>query len=99
MVTAFRARTWAIRDDTVLKLVRPISNIDELYSEYAQYRFEMLENRFRACREGLDRDIERKSPFDVSGARAFIRAQVEFLEQMEKEILEEDDWKKIYDGS
>ncbi|KAL2687936.1 hypothetical protein Neosp_005506 [[Neocosmospora] mangrovei] len=99
MVTAFRARSWAIRDDTVLKLVRPISNIDQLYSEYAQYRFDMLENRFRARREGLYRDIKRKSAFDVSDTRAFIRAQVEFLEQMEKEILEEDDWKKIYDGS
>lgn len=99
MVTAFRARSSGVRDDTNLKLVRPISNIDELYNEYAQYRFGMLEDRFRRRRERVDQSILSKAPFDVKETRSFIREQIEFLEQMEEQIKEEDDWKKLYNGS
>ncbi|CAH0033325.1 unnamed protein product [Clonostachys rhizophaga] len=99
IVTAFRARSSEVRDDTILKLVRPISNIDELYNEYAQYRFGMLEDRFRRRRKGVDQSILSKAPFDVKETRAFIREQIKFLEQMEEQIMEEDDWKKLYNGS
>ncbi|CAH0051643.1 unnamed protein product [Clonostachys solani] len=99
MVTAFRASSSEVRDDTNLKLVRPISNIDELYNEYAQYRFRILEDRFRGRRERADQSISIKAPFDVKETRAFIREQIEFLEQMEEQVMEEDDWKKIYNGS
>ncbi|KAF5002991.1 hypothetical protein FDECE_10465 [Fusarium decemcellulare] len=99
MVTSFRARSPMIRDDTVLKLVRPISNIDELYNEYAQYRFKMLEDRFRARREILDQSIQRKSTFNVQDVRAFIQEQKAFLEQMEEQVLEEEIWKAVYDGN
>ncbi|CAG9998248.1 unnamed protein product [Clonostachys byssicola] len=99
MVTAFRARSSEVRDDTNLKLVRPISNIDELYNEYAQYRFGMLEDRFRARRERVDQSVPTKAPFNVKETRAFIREQIKFLEQMEEQIMEEDDWKKLYNGT
>uniref|UniRef100_A0A8H7NPW2 Fe2OG dioxygenase domain-containing protein n=1 Tax=Bionectria ochroleuca TaxID=29856 RepID=A0A8H7NPW2_BIOOC len=85
MVTAFRARSAEVRDDTNLRLVRPISNIDELYN--------------KRRRERVDRSILSNAPFDVKETRSFIREQIEFLEQMEEQIMEEDDWEKLYSGS
>lgn len=90
MVTSFRARAPAIKDDTVLKLVRPISNIHELYGEYAEYRFGMLANRFRDAHGGAGEKLRKGEVFDVAKTRAFIDEQIRFLEQTCGELIEHD---------
>ncbi|KAF7557271.1 hypothetical protein G7Z17_g808 [Cylindrodendrum hubeiense] len=88
MVTSFRARSSGIKDDTVLKLVRPISNIDELYEEYSEYRFQMMEDRFREARQLMTEKLRNKAPYSVAETKAFIREQIEFLQQMDEQIIE-----------
>ncbi|KAL2809937.1 hypothetical protein BJX63DRAFT_423418 [Aspergillus granulosus] len=90
MVTSFRPRASLIKDDTVLTTVRPISDLGELYLQFAEYRFDMLQDRFRHVNK-LMRDQQRaRRPFDTARLKQFIRDQVEFLEHMDKEIVEDD---------
>ncbi|KAL3468342.1 hypothetical protein BJX64DRAFT_282520 [Aspergillus heterothallicus] len=90
MVTSFRPRASLIKDDTVLTTVRPISDLGELYLQFAEYRFDMLQDRFRHANK-LMRDQQRaRRPFDTVRLKRFIREQMEFLEHMDKEIVEDD---------
>ncbi|KAL4878516.1 hypothetical protein BJY04DRAFT_221020 [Aspergillus karnatakaensis] len=89
MVTSFRPRSSLIKDDTVLTTVRPISDLGELYLQFSEYRFEMLQDRFRHANK-LVRDQQRaRRPFDTLRLKEFIREQIEFLEHMDKEIIDD----------
>lgn len=48
MVTCFRPKSPLMRDETVLTGVRGISHRSELYTQYMEYRLEILEERIRA---------------------------------------------------
>lgn len=56
MVTFFRPRSTMIKDETVLTGVRGTSNLSDLYTQYADYRLELLEERIRVM---LKRDVDR----------------------------------------
>ncbi|KAL4921275.1 hypothetical protein BDW62DRAFT_220077 [Aspergillus aurantiobrunneus] len=90
MVTSFRPRASLIKDDTVLTTVRPVSDLGELYLQFAEYRFDMLQDRFRHANK-LMRDQQRaRRPFDTHRLKQFIREQIDFLEHMDKEIIEDE---------
>ncbi|ETI29281.1 hypothetical protein G647_01734 [Cladophialophora carrionii CBS 160.54] len=89
MVTSFRPKSAFIKDDTVLTTVRPISDLTELYSQYAEYRFEMLEERIRAQLREI-RERRRAHRFDTKATKAFIREQTTFLESMLKELVDDE---------
>lgn len=94
MVTSFRPRSSAIKDDTVLTTVRPTSNLSKLYLGFAEYRFEMLEDRFRAINRHLRDQKRARRAFDTRDVKQFIREQIEFLEHMDKEIVQDELVKK-----
>lgn len=90
MVTSFRPRSALVKDDTVLTMVRPISDLSELYYQYAEYRLEMLEERLRVQLKEI-RDRKRANRrFDTAGIKAFIGQQQNFLETMLVEIVDDD---------
>lgn len=90
MVTSFRPKSAFIKDDTVLTTVRSVSNLSELYSQYAEYRLEMLEERIRAqLKEIRDRKRARRG-FNTTKAKAFIKEQKNFLDSMLREMVDED---------
>ena len=91
MVTSFRPKSPLARDETVLTGVRGISDLNELYVEYTDYRLEVLEARFRALSKRV-RDHDRaKRPFDVPGVRAFLLEQKQYIEAMLLELVEPED--------
>lgn len=94
MVTSFRPRSSAIKDDTVLTTVRPTSNLSELYLGFAEYRFEILEERFRDINRYLRDQKRANRSFDTHGVKQFIRNQIEFLDHMDKEIVQKELVKK-----
>ncbi|KAL4927146.1 uncharacterized protein BDV17DRAFT_282796 [Aspergillus undulatus] len=90
MVTSLRPRDSLIKDDTVLTTVRPVSELGELYLQFAEYRFDMLQDRFRHANK-LMRDQQRaRRPFDTRSLKQFIREQIDFLEHMDEEMIEDD---------
>ena len=90
MVTSFRPRSAAFKDDTRLTTVRPSSDLSELYQQFSEYRFDILQDRLRDANR-LMRDQKRaKRQFNTHSVKQFIREQIEFLEHMEREIVDED---------
>lgn len=89
-VTSFRPKSAFVKDDTVLTTVRAVSDLTELYSQYTEYRLEMLEERVRAhLREVRDRKRARNQ-FDTQRTKAFIREQEAFLGSMLRELVDDE---------
>lgn len=97
MVTSLRPRSSSIKDDSVLTTVRPVSILGDLFAEY---RFEMLQDRFRDANRFM-RDRKRaRSQFGMASLKVFIREQIDFLEHMDREIVEADKVQKgVFDDS
>ena len=90
MVTSFRPKHHTFRDDTVLTTVRPISNLSELYYQFSEYRFEILEERIRNQLKTM-RDAERSGrKLNTKALKAFLLDQELFLAHMNKEIIDDE---------
>ena len=90
MVTSFRPKSAFVKDDTVLATVRAISDLSELYSQYTEYRLEMLEERIRAHLKEI-RDRKRANRrFNTAASKRFIAEQQEFLAAIDREMVDED---------
>src|SRR5277367_5274583 len=96
MVTSFRPKSAFIKDDTVLTTVRAISDLSELYSQYTEYRLEMLEERIRAHLKEIRERKRAHRHFDTAASKAFIAEQERFLAIMNREIVDEDKVTKGY---
>lgn len=90
MVTSFRPRSAAIKDDTVLNTVRSISDLSELYAQYSQYRFEMLEERLRRQIDDLQQRKRANQRFDTAGVKKFLVEQKAFIDSMLTQMIDED---------
>ncbi|KAL8709119.1 MAG: hypothetical protein Q9220_006140 [cf. Caloplaca sp. 1 TL-2023] len=90
MVTSFRPRSPKLPDDTVLTTVRAISNISELYSQYSEYRLEILEERVRTQLRALRENKRDGKKMNVKALKDFIREQEVFLAHMNKEMVDEE---------
>ncbi|KAL8999301.1 MAG: hypothetical protein Q9169_001846 [Polycauliona sp. 2 TL-2023] len=90
MVTSFRPRSPNMPDDTVLTTVRPVSNLSELYSQYSEYRLEILEERVRTQLRVLRENKRGGKKINVKALKDFIRDQTDFLAHMNKEMVSEE---------
>lgn len=88
MVTSFRPKNPFIRDEIVLTGVRSISTLPELYSQYSQYRFEVLEERIRAQSKKIRQRERSGKRFDIEETRNFVNEQKQYLEAMLVELIE-----------
>lgn len=91
MVTSFRPRSPTVRDDTVLTTVRPISNLQDLYNQFSEYRLEILEERIRAQLKGLRDASARGRRIPTPQLKAFLHEQESFLAHMNREMVVEDE--------
>ena len=89
-VTSFRPRRATCRDDTVLTTVRPISDLSELYSQFTEYRLEMLEERIRIQLKAMCEAKRANKKFDTRAMKAFFKEQEEFLAHMNREVVEDE---------
>lgn len=91
MVTSFRPRSPFVRDDSVLTTVRPVSDLSQLYSQYSEYRLEILEERARAQRKSVRRMRDTNKEFDIAGTKSWLIEQKEFLESMLEQIVNKEE--------
>lgn len=89
MVTCFRPKSPHVRDETVLTGVRGISFKSELYTQYVDYRLEILEERVRAMMKAERQRQQAKKPFDTGVTRGWLMDQKDFIESMLYELTEE----------
>lgn len=82
-VTSFRPKHHSFPDDSVLTTVRPVSDLDVLYKQYAEYRFSMLHARLgdqlKALRSG--------EGFDAQAVKSFLKEQEAFLAHMNSQMV------------
>ena len=106
MVTSFRPRSARMPDDTVLTTVRPISDLGELYHQFAEYRLEILEERVRQqlrelrdCKSSTRAASDSNAKCDSGGRlrhiptrrlKAFFVEQERFLAHMNREMIEDE---------
>ena len=90
MVTSFRPRSPYLPDDSVLTTVRPISNLNELYTEFGSYRLEMLEERIRKQLKILRDNQQANKKIDTIALKAFLMEQEEFIKRTNEEIVDEE---------
>ncbi|KAI5460367.1 hypothetical protein BGZ63DRAFT_358641 [Mariannaea sp. PMI_226] len=88
MVTCFRPKSPLVKDETVLVGVRGISNRSELYTQYTDYRLEILEERIRDQLKKERRRELSKKPFELDQVRNFLTEQKIFIESMLEELIE-----------
>ena len=78
-----------MRDETVLTGVRGISDKSELYTQYMEYRLEILEERIRAKLKDERAREQRRKPFETAAARQWLIEQKEFIESTLYELTDE----------
>ncbi|KAF2109013.1 hypothetical protein BDV96DRAFT_503327 [Lophiotrema nucula] len=88
-VTSFRPRSPYLKDDTELRTVRPISDLSELYYDFAEYRLEMLEERLRKERKEIMARRRVRKSFDTLKHKRFLEESIDFLEHTDKELVED----------
>lgn len=79
MTMVFKARDALVLDSTVLTTVRPISDLNELYFQWTEYRVEVLQDRLRAMRKELEAQHRAGRPTDKERIKAFLKQQEEYL--------------------
>lgn len=88
-MTSFRPRSAFKKDDTVLTTVRPISDLSELYYEFAEYRCEIMEERLRKERKDMMARRRARKKFDTVGHKRFLEESAAFLEHSNREMVED----------
>jgi hypothetical protein len=95
-VTSFRPRSPFVKDDTALRTVRPVSDIHELYYDFAMYRLKITQQRISRELEELGARREAGKPFDVPELKEFLQESQNFLEHTNRELVPEDAFQAGY---
>ncbi|KAH7077169.1 hypothetical protein FB567DRAFT_143709 [Paraphoma chrysanthemicola] len=90
-VTSWRPRSPHVKDDSVLRTVRPVSDLKVLYPDFAQYRLEILEQRLRRAREEIWNRRQADENFDTQRHKAFLQESIDFLMHTYNELVAEDE--------
>jgi hypothetical protein len=90
-VTSWRPRSPFVKDDSVLRTVRPVSDLQELYPDFAEYRLEIMEQRIRREREQLRARREAGTKFNTQGHKAFLQESAAFLAHTDHELVADED--------
>lgn len=89
-MTSFRPKNPHLRDDSSLETVRGISDINELYYQFGEYRLEMLEERIRAQLKDIRKHKSAGKSFDTNSFKAFLDESEAFLHHTNNEIVKND---------
>jgi hypothetical protein len=87
MVTSLRPKSPYLADDSDLSTVRGISDLSELYFQFASYRLEILEKRVQAQLEALKANHKDGKKTLTKQLKAFLETQESFLQHTNSEII------------
>ena len=87
LVTSFRAKSPRLHDDSILRTVRGISDISELYYQFSKYRLEILEARIRDQLKRLNDAHLAGKKTNTKELKEFFQEQEQFLQHMNVEMI------------
>lgn len=95
-VTSWRPASPFVKDDTVLRTVRPVSDLSELYYDFAGYRLDMLEARMKQEKMAMAARRQSGEQFDSFAHKSFLEESIAFMHHTNHEVVAED---KVRRGS
>jgi hypothetical protein len=90
-VTSWRARSPFVKDDSTLRTVRPVSDLNELYFDFAKYRLDIMTQRLEYMLAAMCASRQAGEKFDTPGLKAFLEESVEFLVRTNVELVSDDE--------
>lgn len=88
-VTSYRARDPLVRDDSVLTTVSPISDKNELYTDWIEYRMKLLSDRLLALSAKVREGRSAGENFNLDAVRQYLIEQENYISRTYKEM---NDW-------
>lgn len=86
-VTSYRAADPLALDDSVLITVKPISDINELYTDWIEYRMKILSDRLMALSEKVREGRENGDNFNLDVVTQYLKEQETYLKKTYNEMV------------
>jgi hypothetical protein len=95
-VTSFRPKSALLKDDTVLRTVRGVSDLDELYNDFTEYRLMLLEEQVRHERQRIQAARKAGEHFATTAHKDFLKHVSAFSEQSSRELVDQNEVRRGY---
>ena len=90
MVTSFRPKSALKRDDSVLNSVRAVSNLPELYYQFASYRMEIATERIALQLKEMGTAHKNGEKLRPAETRAWLRSMEDFFIHTRRQLVDEE---------
>jgi hypothetical protein len=90
-VTSWRPRSAFVKDDSTLRTVRPVSDLHELYPDFAQYRLDIMKQRIEHMQTAMHVGRQVGMKFDTPAFKAFLDDLVHFFVRTNNELVVDED--------
>ena len=95
-VTSFRPKSALVKDDSELRTVRGVSDLNELYYDFSEYRLQLLEEQARHERTRVVAARRAGEAFDTTAHKKFLGRVRAFVEQSDHELVPQGQVQKGY---
>ncbi|KAL1595716.1 hypothetical protein SLS60_009405 [Paraconiothyrium brasiliense] len=95
-VTSFRPKSALLKDDTELRTVRGVSDLNELYYDFAEYRLELLQEQVQHERERVAAARRASEQFATIAHKQFLERVTAFSNQSSHELVEQNEVQQGY---
>ncbi|KAF9730601.1 hypothetical protein PMIN01_11470 [Paraphaeosphaeria minitans] len=95
-VTSFRPKSALLKDDTELRTVRGVSDLNELYYDFAEYRLKLLEEQIQHERERVQAARKAGDEFATTRHKQFLGNVSAFSQQSSHELVDQSEVRKGY---
>lgn len=95
-VTSFRPKSALLKDDTELRTVRGVSDLNELYYDFAEYRLKLMEEQVQHERERVWAARKAGEPFATASHKRFLKHVSAFSQQSSYELVDQGEVQKGY---
>lgn len=93
-VTSFRPKSALLKDDSVLRTVRGVSDLSELYYGFAEYRLQLLKEQLEHELERVETAHRAGEDFDTNEHKQFLGRVGVFANQSDRELVEQSQVRK-----
>lgn len=93
-VTSFRPKSALLKDDTELRTVRGVSDLNELYYDFAEYRLKLLEEQIQQERERIQAARKAGEHFGSAQHKQFLGKVSAFSQQSSHELVDQNEVQK-----
>lgn len=88
-VTSYRAADPLVYDDSVLTTVNPVSDKNELHTDWIEYRMNVLSDRLKALAQKVREGRNAEEDFNLDVVTAILKEQEKYIKKTYEEMVNE----------